>query len=205
MAEEKYSQKEIAVYHGVLKLIREGAAIPALKAADIAKAAGIGKGTLYNYFESKEEILARTVLYTLENQLQSSFDEVKQADGFQKKCEVLFGLLLSAECSRESAVYLLMTGMGRETLDYLLGGRENLLDASRAAVRRQLTELLQLGMEEGILRREEDLEYALYVLYGVLMGLKDPTRSISEPDTSAEVKLKYAWRLLISALGEKSE
>lgn len=202
MAEgEKNAQKKIAVYHGVLELIRQGTPIPDLKTADIARAAGIGKGSLYNYFDSKEEILAKTVLYTLGNQLRATFESMKQADDFQSKCEVLFRLVLSADCGRDSAIYLLMSGLGRETLDYLLGGRENLLDAPRRAVRNKFLELLQLGMEEGVLRREKDLEYALYVLYGVLMGLKDPTRMEPESEETIRSKQQYAWRLLLSALG----
>ena len=49
------SEKELAIYQGVLRLLQEGADIHALKASDIAEAAGLGKGTLYNYFSSKEE------------------------------------------------------------------------------------------------------------------------------------------------------
>ena len=48
------SEKELAIYQGVLRLLEQGADIHALKASDIAAAAGLGKGTLYNYFSSKE-------------------------------------------------------------------------------------------------------------------------------------------------------
>ena len=94
-----------------------------------------------------------------------------------------------------------MTGLGRETLDYILGGRENLLCAPRKAVREQLVNLLLLGMEEGILRREDDLEYALYVLYGTLMGLKDPTKMEQESEETIQKNMQYAQKLLLSALG----
>ena len=55
------SEKEIAIYEGVCKLIRQDVNLSQVTASEIAQAAGIGKGTLYNYFSTKDEIIARTV------------------------------------------------------------------------------------------------------------------------------------------------
>ena len=54
------SEKEIAIYEGVRKLIRQDVNLSQVTASEIAQAAGIGKGTLYNYFSTKDEIIART-------------------------------------------------------------------------------------------------------------------------------------------------
>ncbi|MCD8356803.1 MAG: TetR/AcrR family transcriptional regulator [Clostridia bacterium] len=61
-----YSKKEIAAFHGLFRLAASGKPFSSIKVQDIATAAGIGKGTLYEYFSSKEEILSRAILYTLE-------------------------------------------------------------------------------------------------------------------------------------------
>ena len=48
------SQKVLALYQAVIEFINEGCDINTLKVADITGRAGIGKGTAYEYFSSKE-------------------------------------------------------------------------------------------------------------------------------------------------------
>ena len=79
------SEKELAIYQGVLRLLQEGADIHALKASDIAEAAGLGKGTLYNYFSSKEEILLSTIRYTMEEHFRQLTEAINRQQGFEKK------------------------------------------------------------------------------------------------------------------------
>ena len=52
MSEEKKTQ----VYLGVISLVQQGRSLNELKVSEIAVASGIGKGTCYEYFSSKEEI-----------------------------------------------------------------------------------------------------------------------------------------------------
>lgn len=66
---KEYTPKEQAVFAAVLRLAGQGADLAALRVQQIADAAGMGKGTLYEYFTSKEEIVAGTVLWCLENEL----------------------------------------------------------------------------------------------------------------------------------------
>ena len=72
----RYSEKETAIFAGVMELMRRGEDLYAIKAADIA-AAGIGKGTLYNYFASKEEIILQTLIYNLHTELERVTAQVK--------------------------------------------------------------------------------------------------------------------------------
>ncbi|MGM9648894.1 MAG: TetR/AcrR family transcriptional regulator [Butyricicoccaceae bacterium] len=58
-----YTKKEQQIFQGVLRLIQQGVDLHTVKVQDIATAAGIGKGTLYEYFSSKEEIITKTLSY----------------------------------------------------------------------------------------------------------------------------------------------
>ena len=57
------SEKEILLYQAVNGLLERGESLSELRVADIAKEAGIGKGTVYEYVASKEELLANSFLY----------------------------------------------------------------------------------------------------------------------------------------------
>ena len=50
-------EKKAAVFRAVLHLLRQGRPLGDLKVSEIAEAAGIGKGTVYEYFPSREELL----------------------------------------------------------------------------------------------------------------------------------------------------
>lgn len=77
--------KVLAMYQAVIELINEGCDINTLKVADITGRAGIGKGTAYEYFSSKEEIISSSVLYYV----QECFGKLQAISGdscsFQEK------------------------------------------------------------------------------------------------------------------------
>lgn len=63
---EKHSPKEKAIYEAVLKLFEEGADLNNLTVSEITAKAGIGKGTAYEYFSDKEEMIAKALYYNIE-------------------------------------------------------------------------------------------------------------------------------------------
>ena len=63
MNREEYLPKEKAVYKAVIELFEEGADINNLTVAEITGRAGIGKGTAYEYFSGKEEMIAKAFFY----------------------------------------------------------------------------------------------------------------------------------------------
>lgn len=60
---KEYLPKEKAIYQAVLALFEEGADINNLTVAEITGRAGIGKGTAYEYFSGKEEMIAKAFFY----------------------------------------------------------------------------------------------------------------------------------------------
>ena len=61
-------EKVRLLYEAVLAMVTDGWDINRIKVSDITAQAGIGKGTAYEYFSSKEEIIANAVLYDVEQE-----------------------------------------------------------------------------------------------------------------------------------------
>lgn len=61
-------EKEAAIYGAALRLMAAGADLRDVKVQQIAEEAGIGKGTVYEYFSSKEKILCGLADYCLETE-----------------------------------------------------------------------------------------------------------------------------------------
>lgn len=61
------TDKKTLIYNAVLDLIKENGLSSGLKVSDIANKAGIGKGTVYEYFSNKEEIIIDSIIYLIKN------------------------------------------------------------------------------------------------------------------------------------------
>lgn len=57
------AEKEMLMYEAVIEMIQENYDINSIKVSDITSRAGIGKGTAYEYFSSKEEIIVKALFY----------------------------------------------------------------------------------------------------------------------------------------------
>lgn len=77
--------KVLALYKAVLGLLDNGADINAMKVSDITRQAGIGKGTAYEYFKSKEEIIASALLYDVEQNVGQEMKELQHYQSFSEK------------------------------------------------------------------------------------------------------------------------
>jgi len=63
MEEKIYPPKVRAMYEAVLELFASGRELSTLKVSEITSKAGIGKGTAYEYFSTKEEIIVGAIEY----------------------------------------------------------------------------------------------------------------------------------------------
>lgn len=63
-------EKMRLMFEAVSELLRQQRDINSIKVADITSIAGIGKGTAYEYFSSKEEIILNALMYEYSSKLQ---------------------------------------------------------------------------------------------------------------------------------------
>ncbi len=79
------ARKVEKLYQAVTELLEEGADITAIKVSDITNRAGIGKGTAYEYFDNKEEIIANALKYDMKKQLDSLYERIVSVKTFRGK------------------------------------------------------------------------------------------------------------------------
>lgn len=87
------SPKVIALYDAVRALSQGGADLTQLKVSEIAAKAGIGKGTTYEYFKSREELIVKAVLYNIYQHIQVIERRLERKNGFQQKVYVILDTL----------------------------------------------------------------------------------------------------------------
>ena len=104
MQNDQQAARKAAVYEAALQLIGQGVSPAALKIQQLADAAGIGKGTVYEYFSSKEEILQGLAEYCFarENErIRAMFADCTTLAGLEER---ITGYLQDIACHGHDAV-----------------------------------------------------------------------------------------------------
>ncbi len=170
-----YNEKELGVLEAVLELLKAGADLAGLKVADIAEKANMGKGTIYEYFSSKEEILSKAREYGLYQWNSNMEGKMAEEYSFMGKLEAVFTSIIQESSSWR--VLLRAGNMGICETDF---SRDKVAEGLRAIVDR----LLSVAFGEGAVRAELDRAYAysalIYIIGGFCMmcvfdyGMQEP-------------------------------
>lgn len=91
---ENLPEKVKAMYKAVWELLEEGADVNRIKVADITARAGIGKGTAYEYFSDKEELISDAVFQLGNTIYQEIGSGIKEKESFE---DSIYYLLSSIE------------------------------------------------------------------------------------------------------------
>ena len=95
---EKVPPKVIAMYRAVSELLQEGRDLQEMSVSMITGRAGIGKGTAYEYFDSKEEIIVCALLYEIRMVTEQASERLKTCPDMKSQIEKM--LLLVEEHSQ---------------------------------------------------------------------------------------------------------
>lgn len=128
----------------------------------IAKEAGIGKGTVYEYFESKEQLFEEIIKFSVEEFRQGLKESQDQGDTIEEKI---------ANCSRFNAKFLNShMEIVQIAMKVKLLSKEMRVHhlATQVAIQKHYTEMVRLAKEKGELRPDLDEELATYCIMGTL-------------------------------------
>ena len=132
----KKGQKRQAICNAVCTLWQRERSFDALTVQRIAEEAGIGKGTVYEYFKSREEILTETIAGEMLRCADAAQRAVEQAPAYEEKVAVLLQI---------ADGFLQLQTVGLQAIaSYLQGGNE-------------LAPLCDPVFWEDLARREDDI------------------------------------------------
>lgn len=84
---EKLPTKVLQIYRAVLELMEEGADVTTLRVSTITERAGIGKGTAYEYFTSREEIVASAVIFHIKELMMKLSEILAVKNSFREQLD----------------------------------------------------------------------------------------------------------------------
>lgn len=171
---EKVPPKVRQMYRAVVELIGEGEEIAELRVSTITGRAGIGKGTAYEYFDSKEEIVACAITYAIESSFRRLETELLEKEDF---CGQLEYLLDEIERKDDRKVcFLRFLHLLTDTSDFSDLIRQKLcMESISEGTSRRYTpmtvfgKVLERARERGELRDDLPMDYMIYSLFSHLM------------------------------------
>ena len=104
--QDALSPKVAAMYQAVYDLLLEDVDLTKVKVSDITSKAGIGKGTAYEYFETKEDIIAGAICEYLINFARIIEERMYEKASFLEAIEYLFNIFEEFEGSKEQNVFM---------------------------------------------------------------------------------------------------
>lgn len=196
-------EKENAVYEAVLRLMARGGQLHTVTVQQIAQEAGIGKGTVYEYFTSREEILTKTFLRRVEQEIQGLAARVDLAQSFDGKLESLLDAAREATRTQPSCIKLLLADVhAAGAMEELCGSlRESGAEAAKRLCA-LIGRMLAAGVQEGAVPVPPGETYGLMTVVGGVLGYVNACRFL--PGQSEEALRAEAKRMIYRALGAET-
>lgn len=172
---------------------------PRTRFEDVAKLAGVSRGLVYNYFDSKPNLLAEVRDRALAGWQQSVAPEIARAEGAAGRLRAMIQHTLLYVRTRP----LLQAILADDVRVAVLGSASTARDAVDAW-REQIAAILQQGVESGAFRPGLDVSHSADVLRAMQMGVIDRMHRPDGPiDVSSE--LHVAAMVEIVLLGVAGE
>lgn len=161
-------EKMLKMYEAVIGFLHENRDMGSLKVSDITTRAGIGKGTAYEYFSSKEELITSAMMWGIVVKIHELADSISEREGFQEKCFCIFEWLETYKEYIHVMMRIIKGSFGSSCRE----AQEKIAHSFACPVRRYLfekiEEMLELGFREGVFS-EQDREKRALAFWGAVI------------------------------------
>ncbi|HHW30629.1 MAG TPA: TetR/AcrR family transcriptional regulator [Clostridiaceae bacterium] len=201
MSKSEYYTKEAAIYNGVIELIKNGANPYLIKVSDIAKAANVGKGTIYDYFSTKEEAISKAILYSIKKDIENVFLRVKSKEKFKDKFyEILYIMAENMEDNKSTFNMLVATGGIQEFYEYLINEEYDFSELI-IVLDSIIEHLIQAGTDERLVDVFESKYYKKAAIRESIRSFGDYISSKEKyKDISLQEAMDTSYRLAVKSL-----
>ncbi|MFP3156483.1 TetR/AcrR family transcriptional regulator [Lachnospiraceae bacterium ZAX-1] len=192
--------KVIAMYESVIAMINEGVDIHTMKVVDITKKAGIGKGTAYEYFSTKEEIIANALFYDTQKQLLAMLYLQEKEEIFEDKLKVILAWLRENFKDCRTFSQLIKISMGSYEISHSIRDKFICMHEEEMKYLEFLDQLLEVGKKQGVIRLKGTYECRIALLSQIMSFVMFLSNCTLYPEMTQEEAEAIALRNIMKLL-----
>ena len=190
MENNTHSEKEILIFNAVNELLNEGVKLHTVKVADIAKKAGIGKGTIYDYFKS----------YNMDIELYENIKKINKGNNFKEKVYIILDIIEKSTTDYSSFSNILFSNLSHNEFKGILENNKDYINKRYELLKKSINDLLSIGVLENIIKEQDDKDYQIMVFESVVTGFGHTICIKNEDKKTIENIKSRAYKLLIKGL-----
>lgn len=161
--------KVLLLYEAVEQLIAEGADIKDICVSTITDRAGIGKGTAYDYFESKDDILACAVSFYMRKTVEELKSALVKCATFPEQINCLLDEIEKDGSRKQYLIkyvhFITDTSEFSRMVQEKLGANSE----KKCPPLYLYTDIVERAKENGEVRQDLPTEYMVYVLFSKIL------------------------------------
>lgn len=201
MAKEKVPPKVKAMYDAVRQLLEEGCDVNEMKVADITNRAGIGKGTAYEYFDNKEQIISGALLYHISSVCGYLKEETKQYDNLSEVVACILDYL--EKIMQEGECFIKFVHILTDSSSLSRRLQEKIVERNQETCMPGdlIGQIIRIGTESGEINKSLPYTYlSMVIIAKVLMYVVYLTGMMEENDCGKEEMRQLIYRSILSEL-----
>lgn len=197
-------EKVLLIYQAVPQMLKEGADINTLKVSEITERAGIGKGTAYEYFSSKEELITRALLFYIEKKVNDIENISESQNSFPDKIHAVLDYVEQNFDDIRGFCMLVRIGTGSYEISEPLKNEYERMQETFDCHRMDhlIDRMIEQGRQEGILTQNNTflcrMAFASQMMMYTAALLQQEKADLNVPETE---KLKmFVYHALVKSL-----
>ena len=159
MKEKTLSPKVKALYEAVEELIFENIDVKGIKVSDITERAGIGKGTAYEYFRNKEEIISSALLYHIDLICRQMVEKAEELKDFEKTMQFILCSIDAEIRKRDCFVQFIHLVSDNGPIGKALQNKIREKDQEVCMPRDVIARMIEIGTASGEISKELPFSY----------------------------------------------
>lgn len=166
---ESLSPKVKALYEAVSELISENVDVRDVKVSDITGRAGIGKGTAYEYFSNKEEIISSALIYHIDMICSQVMTAIDRMEDFAEMVDYLLVCMDREIPKRDCLIQFIQLLTDNSLISQLLHRKIKESNSELCMPQTLIDRILQKGIRQGYLKEQLPFFYMRMVFMSKVM------------------------------------
>ena len=196
--------KVCRMYKAVIQMLEEGMDVSDIRVSTITERAGIGKGTAYEYFDSKEEIVACAILYQMKEIFGWLETVLEEQGSFREQLSFLLTEVEKREQHKNCFLRFLHMMTDNSEFNRTLQKKMHMEAFLSYLPMNVFARVMRRGMENGELRSDLPLDYMVHCLFSHLLIYMTAVTSGGFFHTEPAVVRPLIYQGILNELEKKS-